>query len=682
MSAWTHTLSSILLGCATLLSGTPVAGKTAEPLTNIICDKQICMDGLTAGYIDIVPGLVQRVAQRADLNLRSDEADVAAAPTTSNHNGWFWGGLILLVSMLVTSLIFVCRLRAKVTHQRRRLVASEKRLNIILDSVDAHIYIKSRDLRYLYANKKMCEFFNISPKEIIGKNDVDIGVHSSTAAEIQHNDRQVIARGERIAVEEHYYGADNKNKSTFFSIKLPLHSEGEQEEALCGISTDITAYKATREANHQLAFFDPLTELPNRRLLLSRLSSVLHTARQYQVIGAVLFIDLDNFKHVNDARGHAVGDALLKRVALRLTRMMREHDTVARIGGDEFVILLTRLGESLEEGSRAALVISERVRLALEQSFFIESQAYLTSVSIGVSFVTADTRSVEDVLREADTAMYRSKEAGRNRVALYHESMKAEVEERLSLERDLAYAIGSEQLEMYIQPQHSRQRDIIGVELLIRWHHPERGLISPERFIPIAEETQLISRLGDWALAEACKLLLRYPHNRFTVSINISPSQFKQYDFLQRVKKIIADFNAPAHRLILEVTEGMLMDDQHHTISLMDDLVKLGVRFAIDDFGTGYSNLAALKRLPLYELKIDRSLVQDIHTDSDSATIVRAVLAMGQQLRLHVVAEGVETNDQAVFLDHHRCSALQGHLFARAMTPGDWQDYLTTHNLL
>ena len=465
------------------------------------------------------------------LNSTHVAAETVSSSGSNNSLSPFvlWGGFLLLLLLLVGSLLVIVRLRHVLNQQQKQLTASEERLNIILDSIEAHIYIKDRNLRYRYANKKMCDFFNISPSEIIGKTDLEIGVHPSAAAEIKQNDRQVITRGDRIAVEEHY--DPNGIRSTFFSIKLPLPSHGKQDDALCGISTDITVYKATREANHQLAFFDPLTELPNRRLLLSRLANVLHAARRYQIIGAVLFIDLDHFKHINDARGHAIGDLMLKRVAARLKQMMREHDTVSRIGGDEFVILLTRLGDHDEEARKAALLISERVRQALEQPLLIEAQAHLTSVSIGVSFIDATTQSAEEVLREADTAMHHSKDAGRNQISVYHESMTADIEERLNLVRDLTQALNTEQLNAYVQPQFNQRREIIGCEMLARWHHPERGLIPTDRFISLAEETQLITKLGDWVLIQACELLLRYPEQQFTVSINISPLQFQHRDF-------------------------------------------------------------------------------------------------------------------------------------------------------
>src|SRR5690606_39843059 len=346
----------------------------------------------------------------------------------------------------------------QVTRLRQRLTRSRNKLNVILDNIDAHIYIKDQNLRYLYANQKMCEFFSLDPDEVIGKTDAEIGVDPEAAALLQENDLQVVNRGERVAIEENYHLNERKAPNTFYSIKFPLQKEEAQDGVLCGISTDITVYKATREDNYQLAYFDPLTELPNRRLLLSRLKNMLQTAQRQKSIGAVLLIDLDNFKQINDARGHSMGYMVLKRVATRLSQLMRQHDTVPRVGGDEFAILLTRLHEDLDQAKQTTHMISERVRKALEQPFLINSQAYLTSVSIGVSFIDAHTTNVEDVLSEADTAMYRSKDAGRNQIAFFHEKMKADVAERLDLRQDLDAAIGSDQLQPHLQPQLNQQR--------------------------------------------------------------------------------------------------------------------------------------------------------------------------------------------------------------------------------
>lgn len=441
-----------------------------------------------------------------------------------------------------------------------------------------------------------------------------------------------------------------------------------------GISRDITERK-TREAEiNQLAYFDVLTGLPNRRMLMNRLAQSLAGAKRTGLSGAVLFVDLDRFKSVNDARGHVVGDALLKGVAQRLSSVVRESDTVARIGGDEFVIVMAELAHSMDESARAAMAVAEKLRLALQQPINIEGQIFNSSASIGVTLMPKQEQTAEDLLREADTAMYRAKTSGRNQIAFFEAGMQVEVEERLAFELDLSRAIEQQQLSLYLQPQVDATGKALSAELLMRWNHPVRGQVSPAVFIPVAEETGMILGLGDWVLLEACKTLLRLQAagRGLTLSINVSPRQFRQADFVQRVHHVLQETGASASDLIFEVTEGLLIDNLDETIQRMLELTALGIRFSIDDFGTGYSSLSYLKRLPLYELKIDKSFVRDTPTDPDDTEIVQMVISMAKHLRLRVVAEGVETHQQADFLTASGCDSMQGYLFAKPMPIDDW----------
>ncbi|HWK71689.1 MAG TPA: EAL domain-containing protein [Burkholderiaceae bacterium] len=585
----------------------------------------------------------------------------------------FWWAISSLGLLLIVALGLAALFKAQVHRQTRHLRASENRLNTILDSVDAHIYIKDRQLKYRYGNHTLCEFFGLHGPDLIERRD-DEFLDGGELAQIRQNDLRVINNGERVALEEQVSKPGGQAAETFLSIKIPLRDRRGKIEALCGISTNITDHKLAQAAAHRLAYYDPLTELPNRRLLLERMGHALDAVRGGAGIGAVLFVDLDNFKRINDARGHVIGDAVLCGVAQRLKDMVRGVDTVARIGGDEFVILLDHFGRSQDESARIAMTIAESVRAALEHPLIIEGQPYFSGGSIGVTLLRPDGKSTDDVLREADTAMYRAKESGRNRVAFYETSMQTEIEERLALEHDLSLAIGSEQLGMHAQAQYGLDGEIAGVELLIRWEHPERGKISPSRFIPVAEETGVILRLGDWTLQQACDTLLRLDQSgkHYPLSINVSPRQFRQHDFVSRVREIVLESGAPAHRLIFEVTEGILIEDLQGAIDRMGELSDLGIRFSIDDFGTGYSNLTYLKRLPLYELKIDKSFIHDVPSDPDNSAIVRLILAMAKQLGLRVVAEGVETREQADFLAALECDAMQGYFFARPAPIAQW----------
>ncbi len=434
----------------------------------------------------------------------------------------------------------------------------------------------------------------------------------------------------------------------------------------------------------QLAFYDPLTGLPNRRLLLDRLASLLASSERQHLFSAVMFVDLDRFKTINDARGHATGDHLLRLAAQRLEDLVRKSDTVARIGGDEFVVLLAHLAPDLATAGNAARGVAEKIRAALAEEFEIAGQGYGCSASIGVTLLPKYGRQADELLREADTAMYRAKGAGRNAIAFFESAMQAEVERRLTLERELAQAIEQERLHMAYQPQFDCQGRLHGAELLMRWERDDGAMVAPAIFIPLAEEAGLIVPLGLWALRQACLAQQRMSVLGLSLplSVNVSPQQFRQADFVQQVRGILQEHGVEPALLILEVTEGLLVERLDEIVARMNELAVLGVRFSIDDFGTGYSSLAYLKRMPLYELKIDRSFIMDMPDDANDVVIVQTILAMAGQMGLRVVAEGVETQAQADFLAAHGCHALQGYLLGRPAPLPALLDLLTAQAAL
>jgi len=438
--------------------------------------------------------------------------------------------------------------------------------------------------------------------------------------------------------------------------------------------TDISERKQAEENTHRLAYFDALTGLPNRRLLVDRIEQALCAAQRGGQVGAILFIDLDNFKQINDARGHSMGDRLLVQVARRLSQQLRGDDSVARLGGDEFVVLIGQLGHDLEAGARHARAVADKVREVLEQPYDINGTLYASSGSIGITLFPKADEGVDDLLREADTAMYRAKSAGRNRIAFFEPEMQAEVEDRLALEQDLKEAVGSDQISVHVQPQFDADGAEVGGELLLRWWHPKRGNVSPAQFIPIAEDTGLILPMGEFVIRQACEALVQMlaVGRVLPLSVNVSPRQFRRDDFVEQVRAVLANTGAPASALVFEVTEGLLIDDWTGAQARMSELVQLGIRFSIDDFGTGYSSLAYLRKLPLFELKIDRSFVRDIPNDPGDTSIVETILSMARNLKLRVVAEGVETREQADFLVAAGCPVLQGFLFARPQPLTDW----------
>ncbi|MRV72875.1 EAL domain-containing protein [Duganella sp. FT92W] len=448
---------------------------------------------------------------------------------------------------------------------------------------------------------------------------------------------------------------------------VPFADEGGNNTHWVAVERDITDRKRSEDDIHRLAYFDVLTGLPNRRLLMDRIDKLLASSERDHTFSAVMFIDLDNFKTINDARGHAIGDALLKNTATRLAQLIRKADTVARIGGDEFVVLLAHLGAAHSAAAHAALAVAEKIRQAIAQDFTIEGQTYSSSASIGVTLLPKGGESAQDLLREADIAMYRAKADGRNGIAFFESGMQAEVEQRLDMERELAAAIDNQQLALYAQQQVDSEGRPVGAELLMRWQRADGSWVPPSLFIPLAEGTGQILQLGAWALRQACLYVVELANagHSLPLSVNVSPSQFRHADFVDQVRAVLEETGAPATQLIFEVTEGLLVEKWEETVERMHALAALGIRFSIDDFGTGYSSLVYLKRMPLYELKIDRSFIMDTPADASGTAIVQTILAMAHHLGLRVVAEGVETAAQANFLIDSNCHSMQGYLYAR-----------------
>ena len=443
-----------------------------------------------------------------------------------------------------------------------------------------------------------------------------------------------------------------------------------------GHCLDITHQRQADAEIRRLAYYDALTGLPNRRLFMDRLNQALAGARRSGHVGALMFIDLDQFKRINDARGHDVGDAVLRQVGGRLTRFLRDEDTVARLGGDEFVVLLANLATKPDAAARLAMGVAEKIRGVMELPFQVEGVDYHLGASIGITIFPKAGETEDDLLREADTAMYRAKDAGRNAVVYFEFAMQESVQARLMLEQDLHHAIAQNELQLFLQPQVDAQGNLVGAEALVRWLHPTRGLISPLAFIPVAEESGLILGLGEWVLKEAARMLKEFDDlgRPLRLAVNISPRQFRQISFVADVQNILRDAGADPTHLVLEVTEGLVIEDIHDTVAKMDELNKIGIHFSIDDFGTGYSSLAYLKRLPLHELKIDRTFVQDVPNDTNDVALVETILSVAHHLGLSVVAEGVETEAQFAFLKARNCGCFQGYLFDR---PLPWQEFKT-----
>ena len=525
--------------------------------------------------------------------------------------------------------------------------------------------------RIVFVNEAFVRHTGYAREDVLGRSPRLLQGPQTSRSEL---DRIRLALIQRQAVHSELVNYTRAGQPFWVELDMVpvLDEQGQVTHWVC-VQRDITERKKAQDDIRQLAYFDALTGLPNRRLLLDRLAQHIVSAQQAQQSVAVLFLDLDHFKNINDARGHATGDRLLVLVGQRLASLVAAGDTVARLGGDEFVIL-SHLPTDCESPVQAALALASLVRAALEQPFSLDGQAHTTSGSIGVTLLPRAGQSPEDVMREADTAMYRAKAAGRNRIAFFEHAMQAAVQERLSLEHDLAQALQAGQLTLHLQSQVSPDGTLVGAEVLLRWQHPQRGAVSPAVFIPIAEETSLIVHLGRWVLEQAMRAQVRLQAAGHTIplSINVSPSEFRQADFVQQVRDLLHATGADPKRLLLEVTEGLLIENIDSTVERMNALANLGIGFSIDDFGTGYSSLAYLKRLPLDELKIDKGFIEDMPGDASDTAIVEMILSMARHLGLRVVAEGVETREQADFLAAHGCDAIQGHWFARPVPVDLW----------
>ncbi|MFZ6779232.1 EAL domain-containing protein [Undibacterium sp. Ji83W] len=453
-----------------------------------------------------------------------------------------------------------------------------------------------------------------------------------------------------------------------------------------GSFNDITEHKVSEEKIHQLAFFDPLTSLPNRRLLLDRLARALSLSRRHLRYGAILMIDLDNFKTLNDTQGHNMGDLLLTQIGKRIHACVRADDTVSRTGGDEFVVLLEGLHEELQYAASLAETVAEKIRLTLSQTINLGHIDYESSGSIGITMFGAEAVGIDELLRRADMAMYQAKALGKNSVRFFDPSMQAALEFRTAMETDLRHALMHDQFVLHYQLQVSALGDPIGAEVLLRWHHPNRGLVSPLDFIPLAEETGLILPIGLWVLETACKQIAIWADDPvksgMQLAVNVSARQFRHPGFVDDVKRILHETNTNPVLLKLELTESVVLEDVTIVIEKMHAIKKLGVGFSMDDFGTGYSSLSYLQRLPLTQLKIDRSFVHNLPDDVNNANIVRTIISLGASLDLNVIAEGVETEQQREFLLQAGCQAYQGYLFCKPIPIDEFDRFISSRHML
>lgn len=558
------------------------------------------------------------------------------------------------------------RLQDAVADQTRELLNARAQLQATLDAIpDLLFEMDSKGIIHSYHTNQP-ELLTVAPEDFMGQ-----GFHQflpeHACAVMQEALDEATEHG--ISTGKWYSMNLPRGSATF---ELSVSRKAEERDGLARfvvLSRDITQRKESEERINKLAFFDPLTQLPNRRLLQDRLERAIVTSQRQGTLGALLFIDLDDFKTLNDNRGHHIGDLLLIAVAERLRQAVRTQDTVARLGGDEFLVVFEGLDAEHDKAARQVQQIAEKILTSLNCAYRLEGQEYFNSPSIGICVFGDGQVQIEELLKQADQAMYHAKAAGRNTLRFFDPEMQALTAQRFALQNEIREAIQQKQFQLYYQPQINQFGKVVGAEALIRWIHPQRGMIAPLEFIPIAEESGLILPMGNWILGAACAQLVDWSKSPQTadivLSINVSARQFQHPQFVEQLLAVIEQTGAAPQKLKLELTESMLVANQQDIITKMDALKSHGIKFSLDDFGTGYSSLSYLKRLPISELKIDKSFVKDVLIDPNDAAIARMVIRLAQSMELTVIAEGVETKEQRDWLEREGCLKYQGYYCGR-----------------
>ncbi len=548
---------------------------------------------------------------------------------------------------------------------------SEDRFRILTQLSSDWYWEQDEQHRFVMLSGSVTASTGLNLADCVGKTHWDLPTLNVSGSVWERHRRLLAAHQEFRDFEIRW--PDSNGRMHWSSISgAPMFTSNGVFRGYRGVGRDVTAQKLAADQIHRLAFYDPLTGLPNRRLLQEQLKKSLQINSRHRMRGALLFIDLDNFKTLNDTLGHDVGDVLLQQVAERLSTCVRESDTVARLGGDEFVVVLDDLdGDALDAAAQAE-GIGKKILGSLNAPYQLAGREHRSSPSIGITLMGEATQSVDDLLKQADLAMYQAKAAGRNTLRFFDIAMQSDVDSRVAMESDLRDGLqGGEELELHFQPMVNVQGQVTGAEALVRWQQPQRGLVMPTEFIPLAEATGLILPLGRWVLNTACEQLARWASDPVTshlsLAVNVSARQLREPDFVAQVASALQRSGAPAQRLRLELTETVLVHRVEDIIVKMKELRTMGVGFSLDDFGTGYSSLNYLKQLPLELLKIDHSFVQDVLNDTNDAAIARTIVGLGHSLGLSVVAEGVETEAQRAFLANIGCFCYQGFLFAEPL---------------
>jgi len=547
-------------------------------------------------------------------------------------------------------------------------------VNFALNHVREAAYLADEQGCFQYANDEACRALGHPREQLLKLRVTDVDCDCT-----QHEQWQALWDQLKSQKTMTFESTHKSSDGTEFPVEVSAnYFEFSGQAYVLGLVRNITERKQVEEQIRNLAYFDVLTRLPNRRLLMDRLGHALVASHRSREFGALMILDLDHFKSLNDTQGHDVGDRLLVEVARRLSDSVRQEDSVCRLGGDEFVVMLEALGQDEQHAANQAELVAEKVRLALNQpySLNLNEAKFHGTTSIGLTLFRGQDASVDLLLKQADVALYQAKDAGRNLVRFFNPAMQAAIDSRAVMEAALRRALDHGEFRLYYQPQIDQHGSLIGAEALLRWLPPDQAMVTPDAFIPLAEDTGLILAIGQWVLDTACAQLNAWAADPRTaslqLSVNVSARQFHQEDFVESVQRSLVSSGINPARLKLELTESVVLDDVDRVVSRMHQIIALGVRFCLDDFGTGYSSLSYLKRLPLDQVKIDQSFVRDVTEDQNDAAIVRAIMAMSRSLGLQVIAEGVETQAQRDFLLQNECTVYQGFLFCKPLPIEEW----------
>ncbi|MDD2915814.1 MAG: EAL domain-containing protein [Gallionella sp.] len=574
--------------------------------------------------------------------------------------------------------------RQRLSDDAQKLTESETRLRATINTaLDAVVGIDATG-KLIEFNPAAEAIFGWNKEQVVGLSMADTLIPERYRSAHRDGLAKFLQTGDAPILNSHLEISALRSDGSEFPIELSVTAIQEGGKSLFTAHIrDITERKEAEQQISNLAFYDPLTKLPNRRLLIDRLQQALVNNMRNKRQGALLLIDLDNFKSLNDIQGHDTGDLLLIEVAARLQACVRQGDTAARLGGDEFVVLIEDLDPEDATAASQAEAVGEKIRLTLAQPYLLKKYEYHSTASIGATLFRGTLRTADEMLRRADVALYQAKADGRNTMRFFDPDLQALVMARVDLENDLRRAVsGQEQFLLYYQAQVDSSGRLNGVEALVRWQHPVRGMIPPTEFIPLAEETGLILPLGHWVLATACQQLATWAScpgmAHLTMAVNVSPKQFSLPTFVDEVLALVDYFGVNPGNLKLEITEGMLLDNVDDVVAKMTALKAKGINFSLDDFGTGYSSLSYLKRLPLNQLKIDQSFVRDVLTDSNDAAIAKTIVALSQSMGLTVIAEGLETEGQRDFLALNGCHNYQGYFFSHPLPIEQFDEFASS----